>query len=66
MLNKTGILFFIFICLILFAAVIFFLKQSAKYNAVHVIVFVGDSMTEYLGNFDELRGYLKKYFPGNK
>jgi lysophospholipase L1-like esterase len=27
------------------------------------IVFVGDSMTEKLGNFDELHGYLKKYFP---
>lgn len=30
------------------------------------IVFVGDSMTEYLGNFDELRGYLKKYYPAKK
>ncbi len=30
------------------------------------IVFVGDSMTEYLGNFDELRGYLKKYYPDKK
>lgn len=27
------------------------------------IVFLGDSMTEYLGNFDELRSYLKDYFP---
>ncbi len=27
------------------------------------IVFVGDSMTAYLGNFDELRGYLKKDYP---
>ncbi len=27
------------------------------------IVFVGDSMTEYLGNFDELRAYLKNYYP---
>lgn len=30
------------------------------------LVFVGDSMTEYLGNFDELRNYLKKYFPDRK
>ncbi len=30
------------------------------------IVFVGDSMTEYLGNFDELRDYLKKYYPNKK
>lgn len=27
------------------------------------IVFLGDSMTEILGNFDELRSYLKKYYP---
>lgn len=27
------------------------------------IVFLGDSMTEYLGNFDELRAYLKNYYP---
>lgn len=30
------------------------------------IVFVGDSLTEYLGNFDELRGYLKDYYPNRK
>ncbi len=29
----------------------------------HTLVFIGDSMTEYLGNFDELRGYLKKAYP---
>ncbi|MBI4039145.1 SGNH/GDSL hydrolase family protein [Candidatus Daviesbacteria bacterium] len=29
----------------------------------YTLVFVGDSMTEYLGNFDELRNYLKKYYP---
>lgn len=28
-------------------------------------VFVGDSMTEYLGNFDELKRYLKDYYPNN-
>ncbi|MBU1000128.1 SGNH/GDSL hydrolase family protein [Patescibacteria group bacterium] len=32
-------------------------------NSNPTIVFVGDSMTEYLGNFDELKGYLKNYYP---
>lgn len=36
------------------------LGQSSPNNT---LVFVGDSMTEYLGNFDELRSYLKKYYP---
>lgn len=30
------------------------------------LVFVGDSMTEYLGNFDEMKNYLGKYYPGDK
>lgn len=29
----------------------------------YTLVFVGDSMTEYLGNFDELRDYLHKLYP---
>lgn len=29
----------------------------------HTLVFLGDSMTEYLGNFDELRKYLRDYLP---
>jgi lysophospholipase L1-like esterase len=29
----------------------------------YTIVFVGDSLTEYLGNFDELQAYLTEYFP---
>lgn len=29
----------------------------------YTIVLVGDSMTEYLGNSDELRSYLKNYYP---
>lgn len=32
----------------------------------YTLVFVGDSMTEYLGNFDELRSDLNKYFLGKK
>ncbi len=38
-------------------------SKSQKSNLT--FVFVGDSMTKYLGNFDELRGYLKKYYPSN-
>lgn len=37
-------------------------SQSGRPDST--IVFIGDSMTEYLGNFDELRRYLKKYYPG--
>jgi lysophospholipase L1-like esterase len=29
----------------------------------YTIVFVGDSFTEYLGNFDELQAYLTEYYP---
>ncbi len=32
----------------------------------HTLVFVGDSMTEYLGNFDELRAHLKESYPEEK
>src|SRR3989344_1117515 len=42
------------------------LGLSKSNNPGPAIVFVGDSMTEYLGNFDELRGYLKNYFPTKK
>lgn len=45
------------LCLVIISAA-FFLNKTTP-----TIVFVGDSMTEYLGNFDELRGYLKKYYP---
>lgn len=38
---------------------------SKAKNSNLTFVFVGDSMTEYLGNFDELKGYLKKYYPSN-
>lgn len=36
-----------------------FKKKGLDYT----LVFVGDSMTEYLGNFDELKNYLSKYYP---
>lgn len=39
-------------------------KMKVKYPQYFTIVLVGDSMTEYLGNSDELRAYLKEYYPG--
>ena len=45
------------------------LGQSAKNNSKSpefTVVFLGDSMTEYLGNFDELRTDLNKYYPSKK
>ncbi len=36
---------------------------AAQKEPDYRIVFIGDSMTEYLGNFDELRSYLYDYFP---
>jgi len=33
-------------------------------NPDYLIILVGDSMTEYLGNSTELRGYLAEYYPG--
>jgi hypothetical protein len=38
-------------------------KTKVKYPDDYVLVFVGDSMTETLGNFDELRQLLSKYYP---
>lgn len=34
-----------------------------KYPHDYTIVLLGDSMTEILGNSDELRGYLNEYYP---
>ncbi|OGE31960.1 hypothetical protein A2631_02460 [Candidatus Daviesbacteria bacterium RIFCSPHIGHO2_01_FULL_44_29] len=34
-----------------------------KYSVDYTIVLVGDSMTERLGNGDELKGYLSLYYP---
>lgn len=72
MLNqKKRFLGIIILCVILIALFIWlipklFPKQSILgLSEVYkpTIVFVGDSMTEYLGNFDELRVDLKKYYP---
>lgn len=76
-LHPYLILCLIIISLIpLLATIYFFQKQipsrktvlgiAQSNNSNPTIVFVGDSMTEYLGNFDELRGYLKNYFPNKK
>ncbi len=36
---------------------------KVKYPQDYTIVLLGDSMTETLGNADELRGYLNEYYP---
>lgn len=38
-------------------------KEKIKYPEDFTIVLVGDSMTERLGNSDEIRANLKKYYP---
>ena len=40
--------------------------DNQKSSSNYTLVFVGDSMTEYLGNFDELKEALKKYYPQKK
>lgn len=50
----------------LLVVVISVLVYQTLPQPVPTLVFVGDSMTEYLGNFDELRNDLKKYFPDKK
>ena len=54
-------------CLVTLAIIVltFFLIKT-KPKTVPTIIFLGDSLTEYLGNFDELRGYLNNYYPGKK
>lgn len=36
---------------------------KVKYPQDYTIILLGDSMTESLGNADELRGYLNEYYP---
>lgn len=60
---------FIVIGLIFSAILLYFLLQpntSKNTPFDYTLVLVGDSMTEYLGNFDELRVYLNNYFPNKK
>lgn len=60
---KKAIILGLILTAIIFVFLWFFLPKSKKEIT---IVFIGDSMTEYLGNFDELRVYLKNYDPTKK
>lgn len=39
-------------------------KQKIKYPQDYTLVMIGDSMTETLGNSDELKKFLSDYYPG--
>lgn len=39
-------------------------RTKVKYPEDFTLLLLGDSMTEYLGNSDELKSYLKEYYPG--
>lgn len=39
-------------------------KEKVKYPQDYTIVMVGDSMTETLGNSDEIKKFLSDYYPG--
>lgn len=39
-------------------------REKVKYPQDYTIVMVGDSMTETLGNSDELKKFLSEYYPG--
>lgn len=39
-------------------------KQKVKYSQDYTTLMVGDSMTEALGNSDELKKFLSDYYPG--
>ena len=56
------------LCLVIISAALFLILFQIKTpsKVAPTIVFIGDSMTEYLGNFDELRKYLKHYYPDKK
>ncbi len=41
-----------------------YVKQKVKYPQDHTIVMLGDSMTETLGNSDEIKKYLGEYYKG--
>lgn len=39
-------------------------KEKVKYPEDYTIVMIGDSMTETLGNSDEIKQFLSNYYPG--
>jgi len=47
--------------IIILISILLFIANFRTQNLTYV--FVGDSMTANLGNFDELRNYLKEYYP---
>lgn len=63
MLNQKIRFFCIILTCVTFIIIIIWLTHKQIIPNNPTIVFIGDSMTEYLGNFDELRAYLKNYYP---
>lgn len=76
---KKGLIFLLVLILISIAAGLFYLKHKSDRQAFvekgkelssqvknppdYLIILVGDSMTEYMGNSDELRVFLNEYYP---
>jgi lysophospholipase L1-like esterase len=56
----------IILLILLFVLLGFLYKKPVLGESSHTLVFLGDSMTESLGNFDELQKYLKDYYPQKK
>ena len=72
-LTRRGALLILFIVILLLSAYIFTepplptpstTAGKVKYPQDYTIVMVGDSMTETLGNSDELKKFLADYYPG--
>lgn len=47
-------------------AAIYHPHDQPNQNRLHTYVFLGDSMTERLGNFDEIKRYLTIFYPNTK
>ncbi|OGE14354.1 hypothetical protein A3F00_05505 [Candidatus Daviesbacteria bacterium RIFCSPHIGHO2_12_FULL_37_11] len=77
---KKGLVLLFILVLVSTILGIFYLKQKAdkkafvekgkelssqvKYPPDYLVVLAGDSMTEYLGNSDELRVFMSEHYPG--
>ncbi len=55
-----------FLLVVLVLSLAYLQKPQVLGESSHTFVFLGDSMTESLGNFDELQKYLKEYYPQKK